>query len=89
MVEYSHKRWYSIRGQGILTYRKGLIDKQMYLKLIQITKNKLTDAGIEDLNLRGNHILLSVDNSGQLVKDSQNIPEIRICNFELLKRAKA
>ena len=74
---------------ALLAYRKGFIDKQMYLKLIQITKNKLTDVRIEDLNLRGNHILLSVDNLGQLVKDCQNIPEIRICNFELLKRAKS
>jgi hypothetical protein len=74
---------------ALLSYRKELLDKQMYLKLIQITKNKLSTNGIEDLNLRGNHILLSVDNLGQLVKDCQNIPEIRICNFELLKRAKS
>ena len=54
---------------------------------MQITKDKLATAGIEDLNFRGNHILLSVDSSGQLVKDHKGIPEIRICTFELLKKS--
>jgi len=59
----------------------------MYLKLMEITREKLASIGIEDLNLRGNHILLSVDNSRRLVKDSDGIPEIRICNFELLRKS--
>jgi len=77
--------------QGIdllLSYRKGLLDKKMYQQLMQITRDKLAAVGIEDLNFRGNHILLSVDSSGQLVKDHRGIPEIRICTFELLKRTK-
>ncbi len=73
---------------ALLTYRRGLLDKKMYQQLMQGTKKKLAAAGIEDLNLRGNHILLSVDNSGQLVKDLQGTLEIRICNFELLRRTK-
>jgi hypothetical protein len=71
---------------ALLAYRKGLLDMEMYLQLMQITKNELAAVGIEDLNLRGNHILLSIDNSGQLVKGHKGIPEIRICNFELLRR---
>jgi hypothetical protein len=73
---------------ALLTYRRGLLDKKMYQQLMQGTKNKLAVSGIEDLNLRGNHILLSVDNSGQLIKDLQGALEIRICNFELLRRTK-
>lgn len=75
--------------QGIdllLCYRKGLLDEKMYQQLMQITKDKLATVGIEDLNFRGNHILLSVDGSGQLVKDHDGIPEIRICTFELLRK---
>ena len=53
---------------------------------MEIARKKLASLGIEDLNLKGNHILLSVDNSGQLVEDRNGIPDIRICNFELLKR---
>jgi len=73
---------------ALLAYRKGLVEKKMYLKLMKITRNKLASVGIEDLNLRGNHILLSVDNSGCLVKDCEGIPKIRICNFELLRETK-
>jgi hypothetical protein len=73
---------------ALLTYRRGLLDKKIYQQLMQRTKKRLATAGIEDLNLRGNHILLSIDNSGQLVKNLQGIPEIRICNFELLKKIK-
>jgi hypothetical protein len=69
-----------------LAYRRGLLDKGVYIQLMEITKNRLAAVGIEDLNLKGNHILLSADNSGQLVKDRDGIPEIRICNFELLRR---
>ena len=41
--------------------------------------------GIEDLNLRGSHILLSLDKDGALVRDSDGVPEMRVCNFELLR----
>ena len=34
--------------------------KKTYQELMQITRDKLAAVGIEDLNLRGNHILLSV-----------------------------
>jgi hypothetical protein len=73
---------------ALLAYRKGLLDKEMYLKLMELTREKLASVGIEDLNLRGKHILLSVDNSRRLVKNSDNIPEIRISNFELLRKSK-
>ena len=70
---------------ALLSYRKKLLDKQAYLQLMETAKSKLRAVGIEDLNLIGNHILLSVDNSGKLVEDCHGTPEIRICNFELLR----
>ena len=42
--------------------------------------------GIEDLNLRGNHLLLSLDMSDRLATDCDGEPLVRICNFELLRR---
>jgi len=73
---------------ALLAYRKELLDEKTYLQVMEITRNKLASVGIEDLNLRGNHILLSADNSGQLVRDRKGIPEIRISNFEFLRRLK-
>ncbi|NIP50533.1 MAG: hypothetical protein GWN61_20105 [candidate division Zixibacteria bacterium] len=70
--------------QGIdllLSYRKRLLGEKMYRQLMQITKDKLAAVGIEDLNFRGNHILLSVDSTGQLVKDHK---KYRRLEFALL-----
>lgn len=72
---------------ALLCHRKGSLTKRTYLNLMEIAKKKLGLLGIEDLNLKGNHILLSVDNSGHLVKDHECLPEMRISNFELLRRA--
>ncbi|UCF16705.1 MAG: hypothetical protein JSW59_04420, partial [Phycisphaerales bacterium] len=72
---------------ALLCHRKGLLAKNTYLRLMKIAKRKLASLGIEDLNLKGNHILLSVDNAGHLVKDPKGLPEMRISNFELLRRA--
>jgi hypothetical protein len=71
---------------ALLCHRKGLLAKHIYLRLAKIAKSKLASLGIEDLNLKGNHILLSVDNGGRLVKGHKGLPEMRLSNFELLRR---
>ncbi len=68
----------------LLAYRRGLLDKTMYTTLMDKTRQILLDAGVEDLNPLGNHILVSVDPTGQLIKDAQGLPEIRLYNFEFL-----
>ncbi len=66
--------------------RDGLISNKTYMDLLQSIRQRLLSAGIEDLNLRGSHLLLSVlISTGHLITDKENIPEIRICSFELLK----
>jgi hypothetical protein len=47
----------------------------------------LGKVGIEDLNLRGNHVMVSRDSRGRLVQDNSGFPEIRLCNFEFLRKA--
>lgn len=75
------------RGMNALSaHREGLISEEMYMRLMAETRSRLADVGIEDLNLRGTHLLLSLDKSGRLLMDDQGIPAVRICNFELLKR---
>jgi hypothetical protein len=54
---------------------------------MQQARDLLASVGVEDLNLRGTHLLLSIDQSDRLVMDAQtDLPTVRICNFELLKR---
>ncbi len=75
-------------GQDSLAaYREGRLTQRAYLRVMRATKKRLAAAAIEDLSLRGNHLLLSLDRSRQLATDDDGMPLIRICNFELLARA--
>ncbi len=74
-------------GVNALTaYREAIITEEEYINLLRATKEKLLKVGIEDLNLRGDHLLISFDSKGNLITDDQGEPEIRICNFEFFKR---
>jgi len=71
---------------ALTAYRDGVITEKQYLNLLQLTKKRLIKVGIKDLNLRGDHLLISFDSKGNLVTNSRGNPEIRICNFEFLKK---
>jgi hypothetical protein len=73
---------------ALRAYKENIITQETYVALLQMTRKKLSKVGVEDLNLRGNHILISFDSKGTLIKDKQDMPEIRICNFEFLKNAR-
>jgi hypothetical protein len=71
---------------ALRSYREGIITRDEYFKLLQSAKERLSKAGFEDLNLRGNHILISLDSRGRVVVDKQGLPEIRINNFEFIRK---
>lgn len=71
---------------ALRAYREGLLTQELYLQTMRTTKERLARVGIEDLDIRGNHLLLSLDKTGSLLMDQQGIPAVRICGFELLKR---
>jgi hypothetical protein len=71
---------------ALWAYKENLIDKDMYFKLLGRVREKLAAVGVEDLNLRGNHVMVSRDSRGRLVTDAEGFPEIRLCNFEFLKK---
>jgi hypothetical protein len=71
---------------ALAAYREGRLTQRGYVRVMRAAQKRLGAAGIEDLSLRGNHLLLSIDRQQQLAKDEQGLPLIRICNFELLKR---
>jgi hypothetical protein len=66
--------------------REGILDEASYVALMDDIRRRLLKCGIEDLNLRGSHILLSIDSGGNLVPGDNGLPEGRVCNFELLRR---
>ena len=73
---------------ALRAYREGLLNKNEYFTLLKKSREDLARIGIEDLNLRGNHFLISLDSSKRIITGKNGLPEIRICNFEFLKRTK-
>ncbi|HEY3325295.1 MAG TPA: hypothetical protein VGP72_32885 [Planctomycetota bacterium] len=55
---------------------QGLIERQHW---------RLASAGVEALNLKQDHLLLSLDPKGVLLTDEDGLPEARLCNFQLLR----
>ncbi len=71
---------------ALAAYREKRLTKSEYFRIMRSTKKRLANLGIEDLSLRGNHLLLSVDRDQQLARDKTGLVLVRVCNFELLKR---
>ena len=71
---------------ALQAYRRDRITEETYMHVVQAATERLHAAAVQDLNLRGSHLLLSLDGADQLVTDQQGLPTVRICNFELLKR---
>jgi len=73
---------------ALRAHKENLIDKTLYFGLLDRMREKLAVVGVEDLNLRGNHVMVSRDSRGRLVTDAQGFPEIRLSNFEFLRKMK-
>jgi hypothetical protein len=63
-----------------------LISAQVMEELMRAKAGKLAQCGLEDLNLKPDHLLISFDPKQKLVRDSSGRPEVRLCNFELVRR---
>jgi hypothetical protein len=75
-----------LRGISALSaYRKRMVSREEYIALLRKKEERLAQVGFEDLHMRGSHVLLSLDGSGRLVMDPEGFPEMRLCNFELLR----
>jgi hypothetical protein len=72
---------------ALSAYRNGILSRKEYIGLLRRKAERLALVGMEDLHLRGSHVLLSLNGRGELVRDEEQVPDMRICNFELLKRS--
>ena len=71
---------------ALAAYREKRITKSEYFRVMRTMKRRLAEVDVEDLSLRGNHLLLSIDREQQLARDASGQPSVRVCNFELLKK---
>jgi hypothetical protein len=54
-------------------------------ELLTHASRRLAECGFEDLNFKADHLLISFAPDGRMVQDSFNKPEVRLCNFELVR----
>lgn len=73
---------------ALRAYRTKIICDKEYMFLLKKAKRKLALAGVMDQNLKGRHFLISIDSEGKVVRNDGGEAEIRICNFDFLKRIK-
>jgi hypothetical protein len=64
----------------------GIISPEALRELVQTKGAKLSRCGLEDLNPKPDHLLVSFDAEKRLVVDETGRPEVRLCNFELVRR---
>ena len=70
---------------ALAAYRESRLSQRGYVKVMRAAARRMAAAGVEDLSLRGTHLLLSIDREERLATDEKGLPLMRICNFELLK----
>jgi len=66
--------------------RREIITGQEYDRLMRRLQRLLAENGMENLSLKGNHVLLSLNPRGELMRDTSNELDIRLCNFETMHR---
>ncbi len=71
-------------GQAVCA---GYVSRAEADDLLAQVRDRLAAAGAEDLNLKGDHVLLSLTPGGILIRDTDGRPDMRLCNFELMRMA--
>jgi hypothetical protein len=73
-------------GQACL---QGLLSNEAVQELLDRIRARLSRAGFEDLNLKPTHLLISFSPDNKMALDTAGKPEVRLCNFELVRRLPA
>ena len=64
----------------------GILTRDEYMALMHRIREDMEQLGFEDLSFSGRHKLLSLDKTGQLIRDEEDHLEVHITNFELVRR---
>lgn len=65
---------------------KKLIDAPLYQKLVTGVEQDLMNIGYDGRFLKGNDLLLAQDPDEKFLVNKNGLPEVRVCNFELIKK---
>ena len=64
----------------------GIISSKSKALLREAIIARLINIGIDGSLLEANDLIVSLDSKNNIVNTDDNMPEVRICNFELLRR---
>jgi hypothetical protein len=67
-------------------FKEGLITELDLDELMIRARRRFERCGFEDLNLEPEHLMISFDPENRLVRDTLGKPELRLCNFELVRK---
>src|SRR3954471_11117981 len=63
-----------------------MISSEILGELMRLKESRLARCGFEELNPKPDHLLISFDSAKNLVLGPSGKPEVRLCNFELVRR---
>ncbi len=66
--------------------RDGYVTAQTVTDLLKETRKRLARCGFEDHCLKPDHLILSFGADNKMIKDTFGKPEVRLCNFELIRK---
>jgi hypothetical protein len=84
LAAYDGKYYTAVNA--LSAYRQHMISQDTYFAVMAMIRDKMLVVGVEDLNLRGTHILLALNDRREIITGHDGLPFTRICNFECLKR---
>jgi hypothetical protein len=70
---------------AFLAYHHKFISEEAYIGLLKREGDRLKQAGFQDLNFKGSHLLMSLDADRRIMADADGRPMTRVCNFELVR----
>jgi len=63
-----------------------IITKEEKKQLFDIVRQRLKNIGFDGSLLEANDMLLAISRNGEFLRDEEGKPEVRICNFELIRK---
>jgi len=65
--------------------QEGILQYDGCLNLLDVTRSRLKNVGYDGTLLELKDVIISIDQKGNIIEDSEKLPEARICNFELVR----
>ncbi len=66
--------------------RDNIISQAIFVRLRKKLKERMKRASFDDLNFLPTNFLASLDSYGKLILDNDGLPELRLSNFELIRK---